>query len=98
MVAMGGSGQATATDRSGGCVGCDADRMADGSGRTPGSGWAAMRPVLVGCLLLVDAFAVASLAIVHPHGWLPPFIAFGSLLIGLILFEAWAIQHRRDDA
>jgi hypothetical protein len=72
-------------------------RMANGSGRTPGSGWAAMRPVLVGFLLLVDAFAVASLAIVHPGGWLPPFVAFGSLLLGLVWFEIWAIRHRRDD-
>jgi hypothetical protein len=56
-----------------------------------------MRPVLVAFLLLVDAFAVASLAIAHPGGWLPPFIAFGSLLVGLVWFEAWAIRHRRDD-
>jgi hypothetical protein len=56
-----------------------------------------MRPVLVAFLLLVDAFAVASLAIAHPSGWLPPFIAFSSLLLGLIWFEAWAIRHRNDD-
>jgi hypothetical protein len=56
-----------------------------------------MRPVLVGFLLLVDAFAVASLAIAHPAGWLPPFIAFGSLLLGLVWFEAWAIRRRHDD-
>jgi hypothetical protein len=56
-----------------------------------------MRPVLVGLLLVVDAFAVGSLAIARPHGWLPPFIAFGSLLLGLIWFEAWALRHRRDD-
>ncbi len=56
-----------------------------------------MRPLLVGLLLLVDAFAVASLAIVHPGGWFPPFIAFGSLLLGLIWFEAWALRHRHDD-
>jgi hypothetical protein len=41
-----------------------------------------MRPVLVALLLVVDAFAVVSLAIAHPHGWLPPFIAFGSLCWG----------------
>jgi hypothetical protein len=56
-----------------------------------------MRPVLVAFLLAVDAFAVGSLAIAHPHGWLPPFIAFGSLLLGLIWFEAWALRHRHDD-
>jgi hypothetical protein len=33
----------------------------------------------------------------RPDGWLPPFIAFGSLLIGLIGFQVWAIRHRHDD-
>jgi len=56
-----------------------------------------MRPVLVAFLLLVDAFAVVSLALVRPAGWLPPLIAFGALLVGLIWFESWAIRHRRDD-
>ena len=56
-----------------------------------------MRPVLVGFLLLVDAFAVASLAIARPGGWFPPFLAFGSLLLGLIWFELWALRHRNDD-
>lgn len=56
-----------------------------------------MRPVLVAFLLVVDAFAVGALAISRPHGWLPPFIAFGSLLIGLIWFQAWALRHRHDD-
>jgi len=56
-----------------------------------------MRPVLVAFLLLVDAFAVASLAIVHPGGWFPPFLAFGSLLVGLIWFQLWALRHRHDD-
>jgi hypothetical protein len=56
-----------------------------------------MRPVLVGFLLLVDGFAVASLAIAHPHGWVPPFVAFGLLLVGLIWFEGWALRHRDDD-
>ncbi len=56
-----------------------------------------MRPVLVGFLLLVDAFAVAALAIAHPGGWLPPFVAFGLLLLGLIWFEAWALRRRHDD-
>jgi len=56
-----------------------------------------MRPVLVAFLLLVDAFAVVSLVAAHPRGWLPPFIAFGSLLLGLVWFEVWAIRHRHDD-
>lgn len=56
-----------------------------------------MRPLLVGMLLVVDAFAVASLALDRPGGWLPPFVAFGSLLLGLIAFEAWALRHRHDD-
>jgi hypothetical protein len=56
-----------------------------------------MRPVLVAFLLLADGFAVAALAIVRPDGWLAPFIAFGSVLVGLIWFEAWAVRHRRDD-
>ena len=56
-----------------------------------------MRPVLVAFLLAADAFVVAVLAIAQPEGWLPPFIAFGSLLVGLIWFEAWAIRHRHDD-
>ncbi|HUC00982.1 MAG TPA: hypothetical protein VMS11_14265 [Solirubrobacterales bacterium] len=56
-----------------------------------------MRPVLVAFLLVVDAFAVAVLAIAHPQGWLPPFIAFGSLLVGLVWLQIWAIRHRHDD-
>lgn len=56
-----------------------------------------MRPVLVGCLLIADAFAVAALAIARPGGWLPPLVAFGSLLVGLAGFEAWALRHRSDD-
>jgi hypothetical protein len=56
-----------------------------------------MRPVLVAFLLVADAFAVASLAIVRPEGWLAPFAAFGSVLVGLIWFEGWAIRHRHDD-
>ena len=56
-----------------------------------------MRPVFVAFFLVVDAFAVAALAISHPRGWLPPFIAFGSLLVGLIWFQIWSIRHRHDD-
>ena len=65
-----------------------------GSGQT---GWAAMRPVLVGFLLVTDAFAVVTLAIVRPEGWWGPFFGFGVVLVGLIWFEIWAIGHRRDD-
>jgi hypothetical protein len=62
-----------------------------------GTGWAAMRPVLVAILLVVDAFAVVSLVLARPHGWVPPLIAFGSLLVGLIWFQVWAVRHRHDD-
>jgi hypothetical protein len=62
-----------------------------------GSGWAAMRPALVALLLVVDAFAVVSLAVAHPRGWVPPFIAFGSLLVGLTWFQVWSLRHRHDD-
>lgn len=61
------------------------------------TGWSAIRPVLAGFLLVADAFVVAALAVAHPVGWLPPFIAFGSLLIGLVWFEAWAVRHRHDE-
>jgi hypothetical protein len=40
---------------------------------------------------------VGALVIVRPGGWVPPFVAFGTLLVGLVWFEAWAIHHRRDD-
>jgi hypothetical protein len=66
-------------------------------GPSTGTGWAAMRPVFVAFLLLADAFVVAALAVAHPGGWLPPFFAFGSLLVGLVWFQAWAIRHRHDD-
>lgn len=68
------------------------------SGGAPQAGWSAMRPVLVAVLLVADAFAVASLAIVRPEGWVPPFLTFGSILIGLVCFEVWAIGHRCDDS
>jgi hypothetical protein len=61
------------------------------------TGWSAMRPVLVAFLLLADPFAVGSLVIVHPEGWLPPFLGFGVVLVGLIWFQIWSIRHRRDD-
>jgi hypothetical protein len=61
------------------------------------TGWSAIRPVLSGFLLAADALVVAVLATVRPDGWLPPFIAFGCLLIGFVVFEIWAIRHRHDD-
>ena len=61
------------------------------------TGWSAIRPVLTGFLLAADAFVVAALAIVRPGGWLPPFVAFGCLLVGLVVFEIWALRHRGDD-
>jgi hypothetical protein len=56
-----------------------------------------MRPVLVAFLLAADAFVVAALVITRPGGWFPPFLAFGSVLLGLVWFEAWAVRHRHDD-
>jgi hypothetical protein len=66
-------------------------------GRGQKTGWAAMRPVLLALLLATDLFVVAVLAIARPKGWVAPTIAFGSLLVGLILLEVWAIGHRHDD-
>ncbi|HET8566180.1 MAG TPA: hypothetical protein VFL77_06870 [Solirubrobacterales bacterium] len=71
--------------------------MAQRPGGAPETGWSAIRPVLVAFLLAADAFAVATLAIVHPHGWLPPFIGFGISLVGLAWFQVWTIRHRHDD-
>jgi hypothetical protein len=56
-----------------------------------------MRPVLVGFLLAADLFVVVILAVAHPRGWLPPLIAFGALLLGLVWFQVWSIRHRHDD-
>jgi hypothetical protein len=56
-----------------------------------------MRPVLVAFLLVADVFVVAALAIARPRGWVAPLIAFGSILVGLVWFQAWAVRHRHDD-
>jgi hypothetical protein len=61
------------------------------------TGWAAMRPVLLGFALAADAFVVAVLGISRPDGWVPPFVVFGLLLIGFAGLEAWAIRHPHDD-
>lgn len=63
----------------------------------PQTGWAAIRPVLVALMIVVDAFTVAAVAIVRPEHWFAPFFGFGVVLVGLIWFEVWAIGHRHDD-
>jgi hypothetical protein len=71
--------------------------VAVGKQGPPQTGWAAIRPVLVGFSIVADAFAVVSLAIVRPEHWFAPFLGFGVVLIGLVGFEIWAIRHRHDD-
>jgi hypothetical protein len=71
--------------------------MQRGSRRKQTTGWAAMRPVLVAFMLAADAFVVVALAVARPGGWVGPFVAFGSILVGLVWFEAWSVQHRHDD-
>ena len=56
-----------------------------------------MRPVFVAFLLAADTFVVASLAFARPRGWVAPLAAFGSILVGLVIFEAWSVRHRHDD-
>ncbi len=60
-------------------------------------GWAALRPVFVGMLLVVDAGIVAVLAIGRHKGWLPPLVGFGMVLLGLVWLMGWSIRHRHDD-
>jgi hypothetical protein len=71
--------------------------MANGSGGGGHTGWAAIRPVLVAFLLLADAGVVVALVLSRKMGWLPPFIAFTAILVGLVWLEAWALAHRHDD-
>ncbi len=59
--------------------------------------WAALRPVLIGFLLIADVFTVVSLAIARPNGFAAPLVAFSIALAGLVGLEAWAIARRRDD-
>jgi hypothetical protein len=40
---------------------------------------------------------VLALAIARPHGWVPPLVAFGIALLGLIGLQGWALAHRHDD-
>jgi hypothetical protein len=58
--------------------------------------WAAIRPTLIAFLLAADAFVVTALLISRRSGWLPPFLAFGALLVGLVVFEIWAVKRRHD--
>jgi hypothetical protein len=71
--------------------------MAVGPGQRGTWGWAALRPVFVGMLLAVDAGIVLVLGIGRHKGWLPPFIGFGIVLVGLIWFMGWSVAHRHDD-
>jgi hypothetical protein len=60
-------------------------------------GWAKLRPVMVGASLVADAGIVLVLGIGQHKGWLPPFIGFGIVLVGLVWFMRWSVQHRHDD-
>jgi len=60
-------------------------------------GFAALRPVMVGCLLVVDAGIVLVLGIGRHEGWLAPFVGFGIVLVGLVWFMSWSLRHRHDD-
>ena len=60
-------------------------------------GWAKLRPVMVGASLVADAGIVLVLGIGQHKGWLPPFIGFGIVLLGLIWMMGWSVQHRHDD-
>lgn len=71
--------------------------MAGGGRGAQEIGFAALRPVLVGLLLVVDAGVVLLLGIGRHKGWLPPFIGFGIVLLGLIWMMGWSIRHRHDD-
>jgi hypothetical protein len=73
------------------------ERMA---GQPQGSDWvgfAKLRPVMIGTLLVADAGIVVVLGIGRHKGWLPPFIGFGIVLVGLIWMMGWSIRHRHDD-
>jgi hypothetical protein len=51
----------------------------------------------VAFLLVADAVVVGALGFSQKKGWLPPFIAFAAILVGLVWFEAWSVAHRHDD-
>lgn len=71
--------------------------MAQGPGGVKPIGFAALRPVMVGCLLVVDTGIVLVLGIGRHKGWFPPFVGFGIVLLGLVWFMAWSVRHRHDD-
>jgi hypothetical protein len=71
--------------------------MAGGSQGPEQIGFAMLRPVMIGTLLVADAGIVLVLVIGQHKGWLPPFIGFGMVLVGLIWMMVWSIRHRHDD-
>jgi hypothetical protein len=71
--------------------------MAGGSRGVKPLGFAALRPALVGIMLVVDAGVVLLLVVGRHKGWFPPFVGFGIVLVGLIFFMRWSVQHRHDD-
>ncbi len=60
-------------------------------------GFSALRPVLVGCLLVGDAGVGLAAGVGQHEGWLAPFIGFGIVLVGLLWLMAWSVRHRHDD-
>jgi hypothetical protein len=71
--------------------------MAQGPQGVQPLGFAALRPWLVGALLVVDAGVVIGLGLIRHKGWFPPFVGFGIVLVGLIWFMGWSVRHRHDD-
>jgi hypothetical protein len=71
--------------------------MGRGSGEVKPLGFAALRPVLIGALLVADAGIVLVLLLGRHKGWFPPFVGFGIVLVGLIWMMGWAVRRRHDD-